>query len=345
MFDRHERIGDAMRYRYLIAWITLLIMPTVLSRASETSDDESLSSDRSAGQESVSGNSAAIEIESKFLGEAGWARFRLAGGRIELDPMRYRKGDKRCRSDSHHEHISISTQKGIPTVCYQYEDEYQRIHVTAEHGHLLRIESVLAATGESAILIQETNEPIVWKIRVHAGREHVLDQELTIDTWMHLLGRDPSGFEIHLERIVRAMLSGVDLFDLSLRTEERLVRQLPNEEPVTEPRISALIDRLASPIYRVRRAATIELTRIGYPSIPLLRQRVREQRLDAEQMARITKLLGRTINGNDDTPASLASMLSLDRAHWEILASRFDHEVWIAANAHLRRCGLTPMTR
>ncbi|MEO1617237.1 MAG: hypothetical protein AAFV88_15410 [Planctomycetota bacterium] len=332
-----------MRWNTLIAWIAIVIMPTVLSRATEPTDDQRPG--RGGIRVSPHPRDDGDFIESEFLGRSGWACFRLSGGRLELDPMRYRKGDRQGRGQGFEERISVSASKGVPSVCYQYRDAFQQIRVGAEHGRSIQIESTLLATGERGVLVQEAGQPIRWTVEQTPGSKHALDLRLQTETWIHLVGHDPAGFELHLERIVTAMLSGRSIRDLAHQTQEHLMLGLGTPQPLDQAAVQRLLEQLRSNRFSTRRKAMLELKDLGSPVIPLLRDRLRGKGLDAEQRSRISRIVNLSTQMRDDTPTSLASLLSLDQKHWTIVADRLNQHQWIAANKRLRQCGLPTLSR
>jgi hypothetical protein len=332
-----------MRYQYLIALAILMAMPTVSTLAEEPTADQRLRVADHSARPPEQGPVTSYPIG--VFCEAGPVRFRLLSGRIEVDPMRYRKGSQTHDNDGFTESITVASSSGVPSVCYQFGDQYQRIHLIAEHGGDLRIESNLIATGERAILQQCKGGEIHWITCRDVTQPSNLDLHVSGPTLLHIVGQDESGFRIHIDGLISRMLRGRSLIDLTQRTGEFLQKHADQLTSVSSNRVNLLIDQLGSVKHSQRRGASIELTRLGTSVIPFLNAALRRNDLDVEQMARLRMLVSRCPRIDDDTPSSLACLLSTDRAHWAILSKRMNRSELIAANDHIRRCGLETLQR
>ena len=332
-----------MRYPYLIALAIFLAMPTVSTPADEPTADQRLKADRPPP--SCSKIRQRRGKPSGVFSEDGLVRFRLLSGRIDVDPMRYRKGSQEHAEDDFREQITVASSSGIPTVYYSFQDDFQRVQLNAEHGKSLRIESTILATGERALLQQQGRDDIQWTIRRNPERETELDQAVCGPTLLHIIGQDEAGFEVHLESLTSRMLLGRSVIDMTNRTASFLNHNSATLSVVSSDEINAWIDQLRSPKSSQRRAAATALSRYGTCVIPYLSAALQRDDLDVEQLARIRSLVSRQPRTDEDTPSSLACLLSTDREHWQILARKMNQTQWIAANDHVRRCGLDALTR
>lgn len=334
-----------MRYPYLIALAILMAMPTVSTPADEPTADQRLRERRGQGFHPARRSSICPTRPAGVFSESGLVRFRLVSGRIEVDPMRYRKGSQEHQIDDFSESITVSSSRGIPSVYYSYRDGYQRIQMVAEHGKSLRIESTLIATGEQAILEQREAGNIRWSTRRNPVEASELDQAFSGPTLLHIIGQDEAGIQIHVESLISRMLRGRSLIEMTHRTERYLQANAAKISVVSTDHVNELIDQLRSAKSSCRRAAAIELTRLGTSIIPYLTAALERSDLDVEQVARVEALIARCPRIDEDTPSSLACLLASDRDHWQIMAKKMSHKQWIAANDHVRRCGLDALTR
>lgn len=332
-----------MRYPYLIALAMLMAMPTVSTPADEPTADQRLKADR-APPDCGKKRSRRNEPVGVFS-EDGLVRFRLISGRIEVDPMRYRKGTQEHEEDGFSETITVSSSSGVPSVYYRYQDAYQRLQLVAEHGKNLRIESTILATGEQGILQQHGRERIQWTIRRNPAKPSELDRVVSGVTLLHIVGQDEPGFQIHINSLISRMLWGRNLIDLTHQTQRYLHQNSSQLSVVTFEEVNGWIDQLRSAKHSQRRAATTALTRYGTSAIPYLTSALRRDDLDVEQVTRIQALIARCPRTDEDTASSLACLLSTDRDHWQIIAKTMNQDQWIAANDHIRRCGLDTLTR
>ncbi|WP_182870278.1 hypothetical protein [Stieleria mannarensis] len=332
-----------MRYPYLIALAMMMAMPTVSTPADEPTADQRL---KAAGRPpQCSKKRAARRQVAGVFSESGLARFRLRSGRLVVDPMRYRKGSQEHSADGFHESITVSSSSGVPSVYYRYADDYQRVQLVAEHGKSLRMESTIIATGEQAVLDQRATGAIEWNVRRNPNGESELDRRVSGPTLLHIVGQDEPGFQIHLDMLISRMLLGRSVIELAHRTETFLQQNASRLAIVSAAEVNALIDQLQAGKSSQRRAATTALAGIGTSAIPYLCTALERGDLDVEQRARIRMLISRCPRIDEDTPSSLACLLSTDRQHWQIMAKKMNRDQWIAANDHVRRCGLDALTR
>lgn len=328
-----------MRCFYLIALASVLAMPTVSTLADEPTADQRLGATRSLFETDDT------SVIPGLFTENGLALFRLVSGRIEVDPARYRKGSDSITHSRFTESIQVSCSEGVPAIRYRFQNSNQRIELIARGGGALRIGSTLLATGETAVLFQPARGDIRFSTRRNPETESKLDQSVSGSTLLHIIGLDSAGYEIHLESLLTRMLRGRSLLQVARRTEAHLRQHSDGLKPIPSQQISQLVYKLGSAKASDRRLAQFKLAELGSVAIPLLLEALKRGSLDAEQRTRIESLVARTRRLDEDTPASLACRLSTDRAHWQIMASRMRSSELIAANRHLRRCGLPEIRR
>lgn len=331
-----------MRYSYLIALATWVAMPTVSTRADEPTADQRLAARR--GSPAVSPPTDQPPPAGVFS-EGGLARFRLRLGRLQVDPMRYRKGSETFCGTDFRETLSVANASGVPSVYYRFEDDFQRIQLTAEHGKSLRIESTLNATGEQAVLVQHEDGRVSWATRRNPHAASPADVRAGGPTLLHVIGMDEAGFRLHLDSLTSRMLRGRSLIAIARQTEAYMLGRPDRLPAISRDRVLRLVDQLGSRTSASRRSAMKQLAEMGTAVTPHLTAALGRPDLDAEQIARIEQLLSRPARCDEDTPASLACLLSADRAHWQMMARRMNRSEWLAANDHVRRCGLDTLTR
>ncbi|MEO1525351.1 MAG: hypothetical protein AAFX06_07935 [Planctomycetota bacterium] len=274
--------------------------------------------------------------------DAGFARFRLQSGRLVLDPIQYRKGTQKRERDGRSETIVLSSAQGVPSLHYTSEDDYQRVQMLAEHGKSLRIESTILATGEVGVYTQVVGEPIVF--RTQRGNAQ-LNGEVQGKTLLHIVGQDEAGFQVHLESLLTRMLRGRSVLAITLQTHQYLSKNLTKLPAISINELESIIEELRHPEITHRRDASRKLAELGSLASPFLVSALRRDDLDSEQRARIEHVVRRSDRYDEDTVTSLAFLLSTDRHHWSIIAKRLDQQDWLAANHHIRRCGLPDLKR
>ncbi len=331
-----------MRYSYLIALATWMAMPTVSTPADEPTADQRLEAGRE--QPAVSPPIDDPPPPGVFS-EGGLVHFRLQLGRLRIDPMRYRKGSETFCGGGFRETISVANASGVPSLYYRFEDDFQRIQLTAEHGKSLRLESILQATGERAVLIQHEDGLVSWSTRRNPATASAADVQASGPTLLHVIGSDEAGFRMHLDALTSRMLRGRNLIAIARQTEAHMVRSADRLPAISRDQVQQLVDQLGSRKSASRRLAMKQLAVMGTAVTPHLTAALQRPDLDAEQIARIETVLSRSARYDEDTPASLACLLSADRAHWQLMARRMNRSEWLAANDHVRRCGLDRQTR
>jgi len=150
---------------------------------------------------------------------------------------------------------------------------------------------------------------------------------------------------LHLEGLLARMLRGRSLLVLARQTEAHLIRHRECLPAISRDRVGQMVTQLGDRKSSMRRAAMHQLAKLGSVVTPHLTAALERSDLDTEQKVRIETLLSRSKRCDADTPASLACLLSADRAHWQLMADRMDHSEWLAANEHVRRCGLDVLKR
>jgi hypothetical protein len=175
--------------------------------------------------------------------------------------------------------------------------------------------------------------------------DHEFVQPLRGTTLLHIIGQDPEGFGRHLEAVTSRMLRGRSVMELARRTETYLLQNAGRLLVVSRDEVAVLIEQLGASRAAKRRLATKTLADYGTSVLPYLTESLSRGNLDAEQRARVEMLVERCPRVDEDTPSSLACLLSADRDHWQILAKRMDRAQFLAVNDHIQRCGLESLQR
>lgn len=336
-----------MRYLYLIALAIFLAMPTEPSLSEEPTADQRLGPTRLAAypRAVTPGPPRIVPIAEGLFKDSGLAKFQMRGGRLRMDPVRYRKGNQDFRCDQFQETMSVSCSNGVPSAAYHFEDDFQKIRISVQFGRCFRMESTIHATGESASLEQDHGQLVQWRTRRSQTTDHPLDTEQSGWTILHIIAADESGFRLHFDHLFERMLKGRGLVELTHQTHRLMCKNTSDLMVVTETDVMQLVEQLSARKSSIRRDAAIQLSRLGASAIPHLYAALREKHLDAEQVARIGKLLANESRLENDTPSSLACLLSADQQHWQLIANRLDRHEWLAANDHIRNCQLQPLQR
>jgi hypothetical protein len=264
-------------------------------------------------------------------------RFQLIQGRLGLDAPRHRKGSQQRDENGEYENITVTAERGIPSLHYVYKSAEQQLTLSVHQARSLRIESWLINADERSVLTQPVLSPIKFSIR-----RGDLDDQYEGATLIHIRHSDAVGFDRHYGLLIERMLHGKSLQQISHNTEGIVLSRLGNAAAPNLDLVREQVDRLRSPRRATRTSAERQLLSWGTPVVSALHS-IPRQDLDAEQRARIHAITQRLRPRVDDTPASLAKLLSGDRAYWNGIASRLDRDQFVMANRHLERLGVEPI--
>lgn len=280
-----------------------------------------------------------------LLRQGSAANFQLILGRLQLDPVRYRKGsqsldhavaDPTATASSgpagqiFTETLHVNGVRGIPTLHYSITSENMRIMVDADGLGPWRIESQrtcprgtgLNATSETTRVIVEQlpNRPLVMKLQSDAP-----ERVIHAATWLHLRESDRVTFERYLEPIIDEMLWPYRLSELAEAAHSqslRYTRHPRGQESVFEDsQIAAWIDDLRSPVRTDRVDADRNLRSVGISLLPRLAS-LDLSRLDAEQRQRLAEIRKTLTPAAEDDAARLAKLIRDDRSYWKLAAAR-----------------------
>jgi len=278
-----------------------------------------------------------------YFNSTGVVRFQLIQGRLCLDPPRHRKGSQNREEHGVYESITVTAERGLPSIHYVYQSADRQITLSVEKALAMRIESWSPGTSERSILQQPAQGPIEWTY--HRGE---IEDTYTGWTLLHLREANPVAFDAHHGRLIARLLRGRSIKRLSLETRRRLLAAVQDSDSQPEVRIVSSgqihdrVDKLKAPRRADRMLAHRTLLRWGTPVIPTLLQ-LNPADLEPEQERRVTEIIRRLRPRVDDTPASLAKLLINDRLYWSEVAPQLEQDKLQDANAYLALVGIEPI--
>ena len=324
-----ERVGEGegsgMRWRFLLAVIGLSIAD-VESFAQRQPADERLSSTHSGPDDPT------------FFKTTGMVRFQFIQGRLCLNCPQHRKGTQIRDEPGVSESITVTSERGIPSLHYVLQTAEQQLTLNVQHAGNVRMESRYLKSGQRAVVEQPDFGMIRWSL---SDNEHTEIREGA--TLLHLREHEPALFDRHFGPLIACLLRGRSLDRLMAETSVAMVMQASRGGTPSVTDIKEMVELLSAPTFAQRSGAHRQLLKWGTPVIPVL-QTSSHAELNAEQRARISKIRNRLRAVVDDTPASLAKLLVNDRSCWEVTAHRFSEEQIILANRHLVRFGVLPLS-
>ena len=198
-----------MRWSLLVAVFGLSISD-VASFAQGPPEGERLSAARSASD------------DAGFFASTGVVRFQLIQGRLCLDCPRHRKGSQNCDEDGVYESITVTAERGIPSLHYVCQTDQHHLTLSVQQANAMRIESWFPLTDERSVLEQPGFGKVTW---VHARGD--LEDEYEGTNLLHLRHTNPATFDQHFGVLIRRLLQGQSLRSLSDATERVMLRELP----------------------------------------------------------------------------------------------------------------------
>lgn len=313
-----------MRWSFLLAVFGLSVT-CVASFAQRPPGDHRPTADRSAS------------CHDGIFATTGMVRFQLIQGRLGLDAPRHRKGSQQRDQNGEYENITVTAERGIPSLHYVYKTNDQQVTLSVHRAHSLRIESRLIDTDERSVLAQRLDGPIEFSIQ-----RGDLDDRYEGATLIHVRHADPNSFDRHYGLLIQRMLHGKSLQQISHETEGIVLNRLHVQDAPNRDLVREQVDRLRSPRRATRSAAERQLLNWGTPVVAALHS-IPTRELDAEQQARIRAITHRLRPRVEDTPASLAKLFAGDRTYWNAIAARLDGNQLVLVNRHLEQLGAGPI--
>lgn len=313
-----------MRWSLLIAVFGLSITD-VASFAQRPPDGQRLATTRSSSQ------------DAGFFATSGVVRFQFVQGRLCLDAPRHRKGSQNCDEGGVYESITVSAERGIPSVHYVFQTAQHHITLSVQNATHVRIESWFPEQAERSVLEQPDFGVITW-----TTTRGDLSDLVEGDTILHVRTEDDVNFDRHFGGLVRRLLRGQSLAELTQATQMAMLRQAERGGTPCVSEIEAMVEQLRAPRRGTRMIAHRQLQAWGTPAVPVLRQALGED-LDMEQRERVRAILRRLRPREGDTPATLAKLLINDEAYWNRIATRLDTAELQLANQHLVEFGGSPL--
>lgn len=301
--------GSVMTWRLLIALIGLSMTDVNSFAQSDPTDRET---PQAEGLDRPNAHAG-------YLGPSGVVRFQLIQGRICLDAPRHRKGSQSCNKNGIYESVSVTAQRGIPSVHYVSQTQYRHLTLSVQDANRMRIESWLPSQGERCVIVQLSSGPIT--LSCTSGNQ---SHQWTGATLIHVRGLHPTLFDKHFGRLMTRMLHGQSLEELSEKTRSAVVAELHRPMRITETEIHQWIADLGSDQRRLRIEAQRNLMDGGTLVVSTLRGRLvantKKGDLDVEQIARMDRILNQLRSRSPDRPRSLAKLLVNDPSYWTIVS-------------------------
>tara|TARA_R110002073_G_scaffold38537_15_gene110484 strand:+ start:1643 stop:2713 length:1071 start_codon:yes stop_codon:yes gene_type:complete len=341
-----------MKWRSLLAVVLGLSVSHVATFAQRPLDAERLSTSRASPERDA------------FFSSSGVVRFQLIQGRLGLNPMLHRNGAQQRQDDEVFESITVTAQRGIPSLHYVLqqpmvrplpsysqtpqssfsnsdlskshlsESPLQHITLSVDNATEVKIESELKHTGERSVL----NQPAFGMIRWEIQRGDQLDS-YTGSTLFHVRLQNPEVFDLHYADLTSRVLRGNSIAELSDQIHVAVLAHHDGLPAIPLSEVVCCVEQLRSPRQSVRISAQQQLLRWGTPIIPMV-QRMMATDLELEQRARLGETMRMLRPRVEDTPRSLAMLMVNDPLFWELEKPHLTQSEWGLVNQHLQQMGV-----
>lgn len=329
-----EGEGSGMRWSLLIAVFGLSITD-VASLAQGPPEGQRPESTRSSSRHAGYGKSG--YQDAGFFASTGVVKFQIIQGRLCLDAPRHRKGSQSRDESGVYESITVTAQRGIPSLHYVWQTRDQHLTLSVQKAEDVRIECWFPKTSERSVLLQPAIGPITWT-HSHGDRK----REHQGSTLLHIRNSDPVNFDLHCGVLLQRLLRGKSLASLSEATQSAMIEKTMGQPMPTVEMIQRCVDQLRSRSRAKRMQAERQLLAWGTPVIPAIHQ-FSQVDFDAEQAHRLRCIMDRLRPRVDDTPSTLAKFLINDHSYWSGIAHRLSSDQLNLANHHLTSVGIAPV--
>ncbi|WP_372724725.1 hypothetical protein, partial [Novipirellula sp.] len=256
--------------------------------------------------------------------------------------MLHRNGAQQRQDDEVFESITVTAQRGIPSLhyvlqqpmirplpsysqtpqssfsnsdsskSYLSESPLQHITLSVDDATEVKIESELKHTGERSVL----NQPAFGMIRWEIQRGDQLDS-YSGSTLFHVRLQNPEVFDLHYADLTSRVLRGNSIAELSDQIHVAVLAHHDGLPTIPLSEVVRCVEQLRSSRQSARISAQQQLLRWGTPIIPMV-QRMMATDLDLEQRARLGETIRMLRPRVEDTPRSLAMLMVNDPLFWEL---------------------------
>ncbi|WP_345685555.1 hypothetical protein [Novipirellula caenicola] len=283
--------------------------------------------------------------------------------------MLHRNGAQQRQDDEVFESITVTAQRGIPSLHYVLQQPmvrhlrsyslssqsslshadlpdshlseshlsrspFQHITLSVDDATDVEIESELMHTGERSVLNQPEFGPIRWVIQ----RGDQVDT-YTGSTLFHVRLQNPEVFDLHYADLTSRVLRGKSIAELSDQIHVAVLGHYDRLPAIPLPEVVRCVEQLRSPRQSVRISAQQELLRWGTPIIPMLQQQLATD-LELEQRACLSETIRMLRPRVEDTPRSLAMLMINDLEFWSLTKPQLTPNEWILVSQHLQQMGV-----
>ena len=226
--------------------------------------------------------------------------------------------------------LVVTVRDGQASIRFRHSTKKQRVTVDIQSGNQVLLTTVPVDSVVPQVTYRQPStgdvELTVRSTRTRQYREPSL--------W-HLWLAHPQICRRHVLPVMQSMRPNWQLDAQAGRIEREL---LANAEAWLDPtsELETLVAKLASPIFRERQTADLELRARGYAALSYLRQ-VDAKRLDAEQRHRLRGVLRALTCEEGDTPQRMSAWLIDDPQIWLTFAERDSLRSRTIAARHLSK--------
>jgi signal transduction histidine kinase len=282
-------------------------------------------------------SSAGYLPSPSLLRQSTSASFHLVLGRLQLDPVRYRKGSQSLRhlaatngtttnanTADTSETMTVSSARGIPSMHYDMSGPLARVTIDAQGQGIWRVETRrVLSQGVRRVLVEQTpGQPLRMAFVTSKPGAAAKPSVIEGATWLHLREAERELFDEDLEPILRELLAPYHFREMAEAAQRAALSQA-EMMVVQDEAVDGWIEDLRSPFRSVRMDAERKLVSMGISLLPRLAT-LDVSTLDAEQTTRLNQIRERLTPLIEDDAARLAVLIRDDMEYWRLAARRLD---------------------
>jgi hypothetical protein len=256
-----------------------------------------------------------------------WMQFNIISGRIQVSssqPITVANGSER---------LNIRPDGNQSSVDYDATQPEETFHFDVKEGNRIHVRRESRGKTPMTVDFLQTPAQLLVLTLVVAGKTTVYRAE---GLW-HLLLAEPEVCRQQLAPMLDLLRPDWRLAERAAQIEDELVQSAASGQFSDRRRWDELVRQLADDRFSRREAADRELRAAGPAVMPYL-QRLDFTRLEAEQQARVRRILAELIQDiDDDTVTQVAVGLATEPAVWLAMLSRPEERTRRLAAAQLAR--------
>ncbi len=243
-----------------------------------------------------------------------WLQYKMVAGRVVAsssypDGMNISFGPS-VIGGRLHEHLQLLILKEQASIRYELAGDGQQLSIVLAENGGFSINRKRSDPVYQMEFIQQPGKPLTLSLV-----EGDTERNVTAESFWHLYLAEPKLVTAELIPYLELLRPAWHLAATGQAIEDALVQEAQKPHAGDPRQWSVLVGKLGSPSFAQRESAQHELQRTGQVILPYLESLDRTA-LDAEQNARVSKLIAALSVDYEDTTGRIATWLAGDRGAW-----------------------------